>query len=89
MRRLLLKGTELAPPFFWPRDNNYLSVLRSGNPASVQTSFVQTINQTLHETHSFMKNRHDEAGHPLEADKRRSGVGIEPFVTPDKARSCP
>lgn len=60
-----MKGTELARPLFWPHDNNYLSVLRSGNPASVQTSFVQTINQTLHEIHSFMKNRHDEDGPSL------------------------
>ncbi|AHG48773.1 hypothetical protein RLEG12_07515 (plasmid) [Rhizobium leguminosarum bv. trifolii CB782] len=59
IRRLQqLKGSELVPPFE-PLDNNDLLALSSGNLA-LQKSFVQTISQTLHEIHSFMKNGHDK-----------------------------
>ncbi len=60
-----LEETRTDDPVFRPRNNDDSSVLRSNNLASVQTSFLQTIHQTLHQIHSFVKKRYDEGGRIL------------------------
>ncbi|OCJ32769.1 hypothetical protein A6U91_21550 [Agrobacterium tumefaciens] len=50
---------------FRPRNNDDSSVLGSHNLASAQTSFFQTIHRTLHQIHSFVKNRYDKGGRIL------------------------
>jgi len=55
-----LERIRTGDPVFRPYENSDSSVLRSHNLASVETSFVQTIYQTLQQIHSFVKNRYDE-----------------------------
>ncbi len=46
-------------PVFRPLNNDDSLVLRSHNLASVQTSFLETFDQTLHQIHSLVKNRYE------------------------------